>query len=203
MFGAMKRYVLIMGLMLGLAALSPRAQDSLAGLAEKQQWEERFNTMNARIERLEEAIQLYQQRLNKVTSEIHALREDLARVNNSGVNSATQKSLELLADAIKEVDRKRIADGEKVVNALTELHKGLLNRPPAGRAAAAPASKPTPDKDGYDYTVQSGDNPSVIASKLRKNGVKVTAQQIIEANPGVNWTKLKINQKVFIPAPSP
>ena len=30
---------------------------------------------------------------------------------------------------------------------------------------------------------------------------KLTQKQVMDANPGVNWSKLKINQKIFIPAP--
>ncbi|MBN2506285.1 MAG: LysM peptidoglycan-binding domain-containing protein [Verrucomicrobia bacterium] len=196
----MKRQIVVTGLMLAMAA-APRAQDSLTGLAEKQQWEERFKTMNGRLERLEESIQLYQQRLNKLAAEIHSLRDDVARTSHNSVNPATQKSLELLADAIKEVDRKRIADGEKVLQALTDLQKGLLNRPAPRRAPSPAPSRSGGDRDGYDYTVQAGDNATVIAAKLQKNGIKVTPQQIIEANPGVTWTRLQINQKLFIPAP--
>jgi LysM repeat protein len=29
--------------------------------------------------------------------------------------------------------------------------------------------------------------------------LKVTSSQIIAANPGVDWTRLKIGQKIFIP----
>lgn len=201
----MKPHVLLCTVCLLLAALGPlRAQESLTALAERQQWEERVNTMNARLEKLEESIQLYQQRMNKLNDEIRSVREELARANNSGVNAATQKSLELLANAVKEVDRKRMADNEKVLNALNELQKGLLNKSNSSRSAPKDTPPPraaSPAKDGYEYTVQAGDNASVIASKVKKNGVNITPQQIIDANPGVAWNRLKVGAKIFIPAP--
>ena len=53
---------------------------------------------------------------------------------------------------------------------------------------------------GYDYTVRSGDNPTKIAAALREQkGLKITSSQIVAANPGVDWTRLKIGQKIFIP----
>jgi LysM repeat protein len=37
---------------------------------------------------------------------------------------------------------------------------------------------------------------------LQKQGLKVTQKQIMDANPGVNWSKLRIGQKIFIPSPA-
>jgi LysM repeat protein len=30
----------------------------------------------------------------------------------------------------------------------------------------------------------------------------VTQKQMMDANPGVNWNRLRIGQKIFIPAPA-
>ena len=38
-----------------------------------------------------------------------------------------------------------------------------------------------------------------IIAKLRTRNMKITQRQIIEANPDVNWNKLQIGQKIFIP----
>jgi len=44
---------------------------------------------------------------------------------------------------------------------------------------------------------------SGIVNKLSKQGLKMTQKQIIDANPVVNWNKLRVGQKIFIPAATP
>jgi len=48
------------------------------------------------------------------------------------------------------------------------------------------------------YTIVSGDNPWKISARVFGNGKY--AQQIVAANPGLNPAKLKIGQKIKIPA---
>ena len=66
--------------------------------------------------------------------------------------------------------------------------------PPSTTTALTPSASPA----GSDYTIASGDTLGAIA---RKNHVSLTALK--EANPGVEPTKLKIGQKLHIPAPAP
>lgn len=65
---------------------------------------------------------------------------------------------------------------------------------------AKPADNGKPE-NGYNYSIQDGDYLAKIVSKLNKQGIKVTIPQVKDANPGVNWNKLKVGQVVFIPAP--
>ncbi len=65
--------------------------------------------------------------------------------------------------------------------------------PPA--VAPAPAPAPVPEAAGTEYVVIKGDSFAKIA---KKNGVSVKA--IEAANPGVSPTKLKVGQKLSIPA---
>jgi hypothetical protein len=70
-----------------------------------------------------------------------------------------------------------------------------------------PRNQTTPKLEGsgkgYEYSIRANDNASKIATALREQkGLKITPQQIIDANPGLDWTKLRIGQKIFIPDPS-
>lgn len=56
---------------------------------------------------------------------------------------------------------------------------------------------PTPEGTTTEYTVTKGDTFAVIAKKFH-----VTTKALIEANPGVEPTKLQINQKIKVPAPT-
>jgi LysM repeat protein len=68
----------------------------------------------------------------------------------------------------------------------------MLALPPVVEPVAPPAVSA-----GSEYTIVSGDTLAVIA---KKNGVSLSALQA--ANPGVVPTKLKIGQKITIPAGS-
>ena len=52
--------------------------------------------------------------------------------------------------------------------------------------------------DGYGYTVQAGDNPWKISSKVYGDG-KYT-QKIAEANPGLSSQKMKVGMVIKVPA---
>jgi RNA polymerase sigma-70 factor (ECF subfamily) len=53
---------------------------------------------------------------------------------------------------------------------------------------------------GYEYTVQPGDTLSLIAESFRAKGLQIKVDQIVEANPDLVPTRLKVGQKLLIPA---
>ena len=57
-------------------------------------------------------------------------------------------------------------------------------------------------RSGYEYSIQRNDNLSIIAKAYRDQGIKVTTDQILKANPGLDPKNLKVGQKIFIPAPA-
>ena len=174
--------------------------------------------MTARLDRIEETQQSYQKRLNDLREENSRLRSEIDRLKSKNESAATQEAIKKLEDAILEVDKKRQSDNDKTLKALRELEKLILEKPaPRPRASdAAPVgnTKPPPDsgrttpekppadrEKGYEYAIRANDTLSGIVTLLRGQGLKVTQKQLIDANPAVNWNKLKIGQKIFIPAP--
>jgi len=213
----MKRQVILCALLAGFTSAVPqlRAQDtpaSPAAVIQRQEAdEERYKFMSADIEKLKENNQALVQRLNELRDEIRRLSEELARANsNKDKDLATREDLKHLADKIREVDDKRISDNEKTLAEIARLGK-TLSTPPKSYSPPPPASSGKPNVEpktgvtekGFEYTIRSGDNPRVIAQALAKQGMKITSQQIIAANPSVDWQKLQIKQKIFIPAPTP
>jgi LysM repeat protein len=73
------------------------------------------------------------------------------------------------------------------------------SNPPVTPTVTTATPVPPPENPGAatDYVVKSGDTFSHIASNK-----KVTVKALIEANPGVEPTKLQIGQKLHIPAPA-
>jgi LysM repeat protein len=52
------------------------------------------------------------------------------------------------------------------------------------------------------YTVQAGDHHlGVIVKRYNDEKIPVTMRSIMNANPTVDWNRLKIGQKINIPKP--
>jgi F0F1-type ATP synthase membrane subunit b/b' len=202
----MKRQLFLGTLIVAFGLAATIAQDNSPAA---QDVENRFQRLSSRIDDLEVSFQRFQKDLDKLESEIRGLRDQVSRVADNAGNAANQESIKRLADAIEEVDRKRVKHQENVDSALREMEKLIVKGSGSGsrNGSSKPPSNPPPEPrtggKGYDYTVRANDNPTNIAAALREQkGLKITAAQIIAANPGVDWTRLKIGQKIFIPDPS-
>ena len=189
----MKRIsIFLAGALLATPALV-RAQDAAT--------EERLNKLSAQIEVLVEAKDAQNKKIEALAKAIDALEQ---QINKPNANYASQDDVKHLADKIREVDQKRQDDNEKILEGIKKEIKGL-----AGTIAKPLPVKPMPTIDaapisdkGYDYVIQPGDTLSVIASAYQDKNIKVTVAQILKANPGLDATKLRIGQKIFIPAPT-
>src|SRR5688572_26774161 len=199
----MKRHLLLGTFLMTIAAVAIHAQDNPAAAAvAREEAESRYQRLSSRIDDLEVSFQKFQRDLDKLESEIRGLRDQVSRAADHSAGAASQESIKRLADAIEEVDRKRVKHQENVDSALREMEKLIVKGGGSGSRSKPPANPPEPHTSGkgYDYTVRSGDNPTKIAGALREQeGLKITAAQIIAANPGTDWTRLKIGQKIFIP----
>ena len=173
--------------------------------AEDAATEERLNQLSGKIEDLIASHEAQRKRVAELAREIDSLRDQQSKPTG---NFASQDDLKRLADAVKEVDRKRMDDNEKIHTDLMKLSKSLsVPLPkPIKKPVTAPSDQPSTDKsarkeDFAEYVVQSGDTLSVIIQAYREKNVKVTVEQIIKANPGLVPEKMKIGQKILIPLP--
>ena len=195
---SMKKIVVL--LVAGALSFTPpaRAQDAAV--------EERLNKLNAHVEDLLAAQAEQQKRLAAQTREIEVLREQAAKPAG---NFASQEDLLKLAEKLKEIDQKRVADNEKI---LKEIEK--LGRAGAAARTEKKAGKIPPEavekagtggsaEKGFEYVIQSGDTLSTIAQAYREKGIKITSEQVLKANPGLKPNSLKVGQKIFIPASAP
>ena len=194
-FGSMRRALCFAAL---LAIVCPVAftQDSPSAVLEREDAQERYKRMSAKIEDLENTIQTYNQQFQKMEAEIHRLRSEVSKLRDgAGDNSAMSE--------IRRVDKAREADHDTVMRELATLRKELLGtlKSPKSSSGSPTTPKATPPvtEKGLEYSVREGDTLSKIIAALNKQGVKVTQRQIEQANPGIDSTKLKIGQKIFIP----
>jgi len=156
------------------------------------------------IDKLSGQIQDFQDAQATQGKRIDALEKD--KSNQPG-GAANPDDLKKLADQVQEIDKKRQDDNERILKELERLDKSLGVAPPGHKTApnvpATSTGSPTssgPQK-GYDYTIQDKDTLSAIAKAYRAQGIKVTASQILAANPGLNANSLIVGKKIFIPAP--
>jgi LysM repeat protein len=192
--------------------------DEATVLAALQQAEERYKALSARVEDLEVAVQSYKQQVTDLRSELDSLKDSVAQGANNREVSGLKEDLDRLRQAIKEVDQRRIDDQERVTATIRELGKDLRKTlvdttssgprtvTPNTARQGNPQSSPTKangQETGYKYTIRSGDTLSAIVVALREQGILVTLKQVKDANPNVQWTRLKIGQEIFIPAPVP
>jgi LysM repeat protein len=193
----MKR-ILVWMFILGFSLAAARAQDDAT--------QQQINKLNGQFQDLQDAQALQAKRITALEKEISELRDK----SNGAVASpgANPDDLQKLADQVQELAKKQQADNDLILKEIGKLGK-------VGGSAAG--HKPTPNvttnaptggsstggkENGYEYKVAAGDTLSIIAKAYREQGIKVTAEQILKANPGLNPNSLKVGQKIFIPAPA-
>jgi septal ring factor EnvC (AmiA/AmiB activator) len=167
--------------------------------------EERLNRLSGQIEDLIAGQKAQQKRISELAREIESLRDQSARPNAS---YASQDDLRRVAKAVEEVDRKRIDDFEKVRSDLLNLAKSINKTLATGKKAAVTSSVPATDpatptrpEKGFEYVVKEGDTLSTIVQAYRDQNVKVTVDQVLKANPGLEPKRLVVGKTIFIPAP--
>ena len=191
----MKRISILVAVLTLCTACGLRAQDAAT--------EERLKKLNGYVEELLADKARQQKQIADMSREIESLREQLSRPSG---NYASQDELRELARKVQEIDRKRMEDDEKIVKQIEELGKTVFKPAGSGKTRSTPTPEntgsggATADK-GYEYEIQSGDTLSVIVLAYREKGIKVSIDQILKANPGLVPEKMKVGQKIFIPAP--
>lgn len=190
-----------------------RAADAVT-LAAQQEAEERYKNLSARVDEMQAAQLALERRIAAIASDMSKLREEVSRNNTS---SATQESIRKLNEQIVEVDKNRVADNRRVQEGFEKLEKliGKVAAAPPRRAETTSSSSGSGSgpirtatntspvvQEGFEYTVQPGDNHlGVIVKRFNEEKIMVTSKMIMDANPTVDWRKLKIGQKIMIPKP--
>jgi len=191
----MKR-ILVWLFILSFSLAAARAQDDAT--------QQQINKLNGQVQDLLDAQAVQAKRIDALEKEIAELRD------KSGGSSVAQGDLQKLADQVQEIDKKRQADRELILKEIEKLGKaggssgsGHKSPPTATTTPTASSSaSPGGKENGYEYAVQRNDTLSTIVKAYREQGIKVTTDQILKANPGLNPNSLKVGQKIFIPAPA-
>jgi LysM repeat protein len=195
----MKR-ILVWFLVLSFSLAAARAQDDAT--------QQQINKLSGQLQDALDAQAVQAKRITALEKELSELRDKSSQP--VAADNATTGDLKKLADQVQEIDKKRQEDRELILKEIGKL--GKVSGSPAPSHKAPPAVSTTAPENtgpattgpqkGYEYIVQRNDTLSNIAKAYRDQGIKVTAEQILKANPGLNPNSLKVGQKIFIPAPA-
>jgi LysM repeat protein len=154
--------------------------------------QQQIDKLNGQIQDLLDAQATQTKRIEALEKEINGLHDQL-----------NQDDLKKLAAQVQEIDKKRQEDNARILKELERLGKALgVSQPGRKTTPNVPTTTPAGSQQkGYDYNIRSGDTLSAIVKAYRDQGIKVTTDQILKANPGLNPGDMKIGQKIFIPAP--
>jgi LysM repeat protein len=174
-----------------------RAQD----VATQQQ----IDQINGKLQDLIDAQAAQGKRLAALEKSVSDLQDKLNQP--AANNSASADDLKKLAEQVKELAKKQQDDNDLVLKELEKLGKGgsitTTSHKPPSVSNDNPAPAPGAPQKGYYYTIQEKDTLSAIAKAYSAElKIKLTADQILAANPGLNPKNLIVGKKIFIPDPS-
>lgn len=193
----MKQFSFFLATAMLMAPAALRAQDAAV--------EERLNKLSAQIEDLIVAKDAQNKRIEELARAVREFQDQ--QQNKPTANYASQDDLKKLAASLDKVDQSRRSDYETVVKSLEELRKVLTNaakpaavKPPVSSESGGDAA-PQGSEKGYWHVIKSGDTISAVAKAYSEQGIKVTTDDILKANPGLKPESLAVGKKIWIPAP--
>jgi LysM repeat protein len=189
------RKILFWLFILAFTASLAQAQDAAT--------QQQIDQINGKIQDLIDAQAAQGKRLAALEKSVSDLQDKL---NQPAANdSASADDLKKLAEQVKDLAKKQQDDNDLVLKELEKLGKGGSITTTNHKPPVVSTDNPTPTTNGpqkgYYYEVKSGDTLSAIAKAYSAElKVKVTADQILNANPGLNPKSLIVGKKIFIPA---
>ena len=174
--------------------------------------QQQLDKLSGQIQDLQAAQVEQNKHIQALEKEISDLQGQASQATGSTANSDDVKKL---AEQVQEIDKKRQEDNARVLKQLEQLEKSLGNSSPSHRPPlditpdtttpmpirGHPTTDASGPQNGYYYTIHNGDTLLAVAKAYRAQGIKVTTDQILKANPGLDAKNMKVGQKIFIPAP--
>ena len=97
--------------------------------------EERLNKLSGRLDTLVEGQEAMRRQIDALAKAIDNVREQASKPTG---NYASQEDLKRLHDALKEIDRKRLEDNEKIRTELLKLGESLKATPSRSTRKTSP-----------------------------------------------------------------
>ncbi len=192
------------GCRLGLLAVLPALLHAQPAMPPEVQ--ERLQRLEGLVEDLLASQAALQKNLAALRDELQTVREENRRAGDRlGERFVAHEDLRKLAEALREVDRKREEDKRLILEELKKLAAAPVAPPPRPTPRPATPEKEAPPPGplkGYTYKVKPGDTLSAIVQAYNQSGVKVTLDDVLKANPRLKPNRLLVDQEIFIPDPN-
>jgi len=218
---------------LAAACVLPLAAQDAESIRQRRELEEQLKAIQNLQSDLQQVL-ARQLTLEKRLADLQAdLRQQKAENASDAGRYLTREELKRLdadmlklASSIKEVDKARIADNEKLVeqlrNAISEMAKVIKLSQQAQLSPPSESPKPQPKREkepedkapappekikAFTHKVAAGENLSVILqaynAKLKEEGAtkRITLDMVLKANPGLKPERMQIGQEILIPDP--
>lgn len=145
----------------------------------------------------------------EIEEAVETAKQALADVRNTGTGG---EDVSAIKTDVEELSIKLLAEYDKIAKSqtlvvnnqkqLNERIARLESRPAGGSSGSAPVAAQPANAGGSNaaattngkYRVQKGDYPAKIAEKLG-----ISTKALMDANPGLDPTKLQINQEINVP----
>lgn len=187
---------------------------------------ERLQRLSSVVESLEITLSSQQRQIETLNREVQRARDDASR---QGTQRPWAEDLRRLADAISEVDRKRIADNENVLKVLGDLRKALSGLAEQTRSSASGSGArgrddeprrargddgggrsggesrvPAGAKKAVEYVMKSGDTVSGVVVKFNTDAKArgfqaLTVQQVLDFNEIADARRVQEGTKLQLP----
>ncbi len=181
-----------------------RAQDTAT--------QQQIDKLSGQIQDLLDAQALQDKHISLLEKKINDLQDKL---NKPAItpDTASADDLKKLATQVQDLAKKQQSDNDLILKEIEKLGKGGSGSA-SSRHSSANAETPSTStttgstttagtpQNGYEYPIANGDTIEAIARAYRARGVKVTSEQILAANPGLNPNKMIVGKKIFIPDPN-
>jgi nucleoid-associated protein YgaU len=139
-----------------------------------------------KILRAADQIETMTSQFERLQQEMESLKQDLAALRNEN---------QQLRQALSQAEAQRAKERDVL---LAEISKQVARPSVPQPVTPDPAPRPA-TQEGYEYEVRKGDTLWLIAKAYSDAGLKVTVQDIREANHLKNTDTLRVGQKLFIP----
>lgn len=145
-------------------------------------------------------VDVLKEKLNIIQTEQQALARDMEALRRTPREDAAARArVEQLEQQIRAVNAAREGDRRQIVDDVSKKVAGIVNssgtRPSSGGRSSSGRSGGSTET-GYEHEVKAGETLSAIAQAY-----KVSVSAIMKANSLKSSDKLRVGQKLFIPAP--
>jgi len=189
--------------LLAAAVNSAQAQASYGSeaYAQRQQEEERWRRLSAQMEELVGTQEVLRKRIQSLEEENRTLRSEVNKQPDAGVSPEEfNRVVKQITEKLKEIDEKRVSDNKALLEQVKQLVQNI--KPVASPTPSPRSTDPTPARqEGYTHVMQEGETISAVVQAFRAQGVRVSVDQVLKANPKLDPRRLSVGTEIFIPKP--